>query len=127
MDIKTNFYPCAHCERTGTCTNAANGASCAACVKFSELKGSAHVGLPCGTCNGLGQAESKTDRLNKRIQPVLGLIVVSILLFGVFLSAIFQTRFFSEILAFSGPLVGLVLAFYFTGRSTQRSTEKSSK
>lgn len=121
MDIRANLYPCAHCGRTGTCTTAANGASCAYCVKAHELEGDGHVGLPCGTCGGLGHAEPGTEKINKRVQPLLGLLVVYVLLIGVFVSAILQSKYFSEILAFSGPLVGVVLAFYFTSRSAPRT------
>lgn len=121
MDVKANLYPCAHCERTGTCTSATNGSSCAACVKANELKGTGHVGLPCGTCSGLGNAEPKTERINKRIQPLLAVFTVYLLLSGVFVSAFINSQYFNEILAFSAPLIGVVLAFYFTARTSQRS------
>lgn len=121
MDVKANLYPCAHCERTGTCARATNGASCAACVKANELKGKDLIGLPCGTCGGLGNAEPKTERINKRMQPILAVFTVYFLLSGVFLSAFFKSQHFNEIMAFSAPLVGVILAFYFTARTSQRS------
>ena len=82
MDVKANLHPCAHCERTGTCSRAANGATCAACVNNNDLKGSGHVGLPCGICGGLGHAEAKTERLNKRMQPILAVLTLYFLMVG---------------------------------------------
>lgn len=38
-DIKSNLYPCAHCEGSGTCRNGEQQLSCAVCIKESELKG----------------------------------------------------------------------------------------
>lgn len=121
MDVRSNLYECAHCERTGTCSQATNGASCALCVKVNELKGSGHVGLPCGICNGLGRAEPRTERINKRMQPIMALMTVYLLLFGVFVSALVQSKYFNEMLAFAAPLIGVVLAFYFTARNGPRS------
>lgn len=121
MDVQANLHPCAHCERTGTCSRATNGASCASCVKDNDLKGSGLTGLPCGICNGLGHAEPKTERINKRMQPILAFLTVYFLLIGVFGSALAQSKYFTEILAFAGPLIGMVLAFYFTARNSPRS------
>lgn len=120
MDVKANLHPCAHCERTGTCSRAANGATCAACVNSNDLKGSGHVGLPCGICGGLGHAEPKTERINKRMQPILALLTLYILMAAVLVSAAVKSPYFSEILAFASPLIGVVLAFYFTARSSSQ-------
>lgn len=121
MDVKATLHPCAHCERTGTCSRAANGASCAACVKNSAIKGSGHVGLPCGICGGLGHAEAKTERINKRVQPLLAVVTLYLLMAAIFASAATKSPYFSEILAFASPLIGVVLAFYFTTRSSSRT------
>lgn len=32
-DIKSNLYPCAHCEGSGTCRNGEQQLSCAVCIK----------------------------------------------------------------------------------------------
>ncbi|WP_040072012.1 hypothetical protein [Pseudomonas batumici] len=120
MNVKVNLYPCAHCERTGTCSRAANGAACAACVKNNNLKGSGHVGLPCGICGGLGHAEPKTERINKRMQPILAILTLYFLMAAVLISAAVESQYFTEILAFASPLVGVVLAFYFTARGSPR-------
>lgn len=37
---------------------------------------------------------------------------------AVFISAAIKSPYFSEILAFASPLIGVVLAFYFTARSS---------
>lgn len=89
-------------------------------MKANELKGKEYVGLPCGACGGLGNAEPKTERINKRMQPILAAVTLYFLLSGIFVSAVFQSRYFSEIVAFSSPLIGVVLAFYFTARSSPR-------
>ncbi|QNV69349.1 molecular chaperone DnaJ (plasmid) [Pseudomonas sp. CFA] len=118
MEVKSNLYPCSHCDRTGTCNRAVEGASCAACVNASELKG-IHVGLPCGTCGGIGHAEPLTERYNKRLPLFMGLAVVFSLLLGVFWGAVTESRYFTELLAFSGPLIGVVLAYYFSARNSR--------
>jgi hypothetical protein len=116
-EIKSNLYPCAHCSGVGTCKNGANGSSCAVCIKDNELKDTDLVGLPCTICGGIGQAEPKTERINKRIPAILGFTVVFLLILGVFVSAILNSSYFSEILAFSGTLIGTVLGFYYSVRS----------
>lgn len=88
------------------------------CVKENRLKGSAHVGLPCGICGGLGHAEVMTDRMQNRVIPVmqvyLGIGTIIVLLAGIGLSAAFKSPYFNEILAFASPLIGVVLAFFFS-------------
>lgn len=95
MDVKANLRPCAHCERTGTCSKAKDGASCASC------------GLPCGICGGLGHAEPKTERINKRIQPILAAGTLYFLMFTVLISALVKSPCFTEILAFASPLIAI--------------------
>lgn len=115
--IKSNLYPCAHCAGVGTCRNGRNELSCAVCIKAHELKGIELAGLPCGVCGGIGQAEPRTERINKRMPALLGFMVVFLLMFGVFLSAVLKSPYFSEVLAFSGTLIGAVLGFYYSGRN----------
>ncbi|WP_199918391.1 hypothetical protein [Pseudomonas veronii] len=90
-------------------------------MKNNGLKGSGHVGLPCGICGGLGLAEPKTERINKRMQPILAIATLYFLMAAVLLSATVKSPYFTEILAFASPLIGVVLAFYFTARSNPRS------
>ena len=116
-DIKANLYPCAHCAGVGTCKNGQGDLSCAVCIKDNELKGKEFQGVPCGVCGGIGQAEPRTERINKRTPAILGFSVVFTLMFGVLFCGIFESRYFSEVLAFSGTLIGTVLGFYFSARS----------
>ncbi|WP_428037056.1 molecular chaperone DnaJ, partial [Amphritea sp.] len=101
-------------NETGTCSSGKEGASCQACVKNHELKGKQpYYGLACGTCNGIGQAEPTTERMNKRIKPMLALAIVFLILTFTFALALMRNQYFTEFLAFSGTLMGSVTAFYF--------------
>lgn len=112
--IKANLYPCAHCEGSGTCKNGANESSCMACIKNNELKGKEHMGLACGSCNGLGIAEPLTERFNNRIKPLLAMGIVFIMLLMLFALAVMKSPFFTEVLAFASTLIGGIVAYYFT-------------
>ncbi|WPC03310.1 molecular chaperone DnaJ [Pseudomonas benzenivorans] len=116
-DIKANLHPCAHCSGIGTCKNGQEEQSCAVCVKGSELEGKVFVGLPCSICGGIGQAEPKTERINKRMPALLGFAVVFLLITFVFIAALTSSKYFSEILAFAGTLIGTVLGFYYSARA----------
>jgi|SRR5699024_7398792 len=116
-DIKAILYPCAHCAGIGTCKSGHEEQSCAFCIKNNELRGKSFAGLPCAVCGGIGQAESKTERINKRMPAVLGMTLVFLLVTFVFLTAIFNSQYFSEVLAFSGTLIGTVLGFYYSARA----------
>ena len=115
-EIKANLYPCKHCNESGTCATGKDGASCIACVKEHELsKRQSYFGLSCAACNGIGQAEPRTERVNKRIRPVLAALTIFLLLVFVFALAIMQNPHFPEFLAFTGTLIGSITAYYFTG------------
>lgn len=113
-EIKANLYPCAHCGQSGTCTSGKDGQSCMACIAANELKGKEHFGLLCGSCNGLGMAEPRTERMNKRIKPILAIAIIFSLLGGIFFSAALKSPYFSQILAFSGTLLGSIVTYYFS-------------
>lgn len=115
-DIISNLYRCAHCQESGTCSSGENNESCSLCVKRNELKGKGHVGLACGICGGLGQAEPMTERMNKRITPILSLAIVFPLLAMIWWAMAFRSDYFNEILAFSGAIIGTVVGFYFSAR-----------
>ncbi|UMR31595.1 hypothetical protein MJ904_05090 [Massilia sp. MB5] len=112
-NVTATLYACGHCKETGTCSNGSDGLSCSACAAEHALKGSEHRGLPCGVCGGMGRAEPKTERINKRMAPILAYVVVVLLLMGIALSAIFD-RHFSEILAFAGTVIGAITGYYFS-------------
>ena len=116
-DIKSNLYPCSHCAGIGTCKNGQNLHSCAVCINQSDLKGKDFLGLPCSICGGIGLAEPKTERINKRMPALLGFGVVLLLILLVFFAALTNSNYFSEVLAFSGTLIGTVLGFYYSARA----------
>ena len=115
-DVKVNLYECFHCKGEGTCSSGENGNSCASCIKRSELKGSTFYGLLCGSCGGIGKAEPLTERMNKRLAPMLAIILVVSLLALIFWAAFANSTHFSELLAFSSAIIGSVAGFYFSGK-----------
>jgi len=119
QDVTANLYDCAHCGKSGTCTNGGEGCSCAACIKYHELKGTLYRGLACGTCGGLGKGEPYTERMNKRIQPMMAIILVLISFMALMTSLLIQSPHFSEVLAFVSTLIGGVAGFYFSQRGLQ--------
>ena len=120
-DIKANLFPCAHCEGTGTCRNGKNKTSCQACIKSNELKGKEFEGLLCGSCGGLGQTEPYTERLNKRIKPILSMVIVLTLLIMLMILSLLENPHFTEILAFSTTLIGTIIAYYFSSTKNKKA------
>lgn len=115
-EIKANLYPCKHCNETGTCTSGEDGTSCFACVKRNELKTSkSYTGLFCSICGGLGKGEPLTERMNKRITPILAIIILSLLLLFSFLLAVYDNTNFSTFIAFASTLSASIITFYFSG------------
>lgn len=112
--IKSNLYPCAHCEGTGTCKNGLEGKSCASCIKKNELKGKDHSGLLCGSCGGIGLAEPLTERINKRTKPLLAMSIVFVVLVIVAVCLVVRSDYFSEVLVFASTLIGSITGYYFS-------------
>ena len=129
MMVKASLYPCAHCEKTGTCTNGSGAESCASCVGVHGLNGKKQYrGLPCGNCGGLGMAEPLSERLNNRVRPIAGMFqalseyVVAIVLMLVVLFCIFKdSASLPVVLAFVGPLIGALLGRQALPRSLGRT------
>jgi hypothetical protein len=120
MPSTLTFYECKHCTTTGTCTNGEGQTACRACAKLNELpfwRQSGQVGLVCGCCRGLGQAEPLTDRLNKRMAPVLAVSLTFGVLTLILVTSIFNHQHFSEVLAFGGAIIGAVSGFYFSSKN----------
>ncbi len=113
-EIKSNLYPCAHCQESGTCSSGKDSQSCNLCVKRNELTGKGHFGLACGICGGLGKAEPMTERMNKRITPVLSIAIVLPLLVMVWWAMIVKSGYFTELIAFASAIIGTVVGFYFS-------------
>lgn len=116
--IKSNLYPCAHCEQTGTCRSGSDGTSCNACIKRNELRGKNYLGLACGICGGIGQTEPMTERMNKRTAPLLAICIVVSLLILIGISLAIKSDHFNQILAFSSAIIGSVVGFYFSGKNS---------
>ena len=116
-EIKANLYDCKHCNGTGTCSSGPNASSCIACAERNEIpffRRKNQHGLICGCCGGIGKSEPMTERLNKRISPMLALSMVFLLMFLVIFSLIIKSPYFSEILTFSSTLLGIILGYYFS-------------
>lgn len=120
QDVRANLYPCAHCSGTGTCKSGINEHSCNVCIKINELKGTSFKGLPCSVCGGIGQAEPKTERINKRMPALLGMIVVFLLLALIFISLSMDSKYFTEVLTFSSTIIGSALGYYYSSKVTTK-------
>jgi hypothetical protein len=122
-ETKTNFYPCKHCEGSGTCKAGKDGSSCAVCIKEYNLnrfhfflKKKDYYGLVCGVCGGLGQVEPRTERITKRTPSVIALYIMAAAFFLIFITVFLGSKHFNEILAFSSTLIGTITAYYFSGK-----------
>lgn len=121
MDITAILHECKHCSGSGTCTNGENSSSCIACAKKNELPFWRHKnqkGLMCGSCGGIGKAEPMTERLNKRIAPILAILLVISLLTLTLITTIINSQHFSEVLTFSSAIIGTVVGFYFSSNKS---------
>ncbi len=112
-NVIATLYACAHCKESGTCSTGKSGASCAGCISGHSLKGQEHHGLSCGVCGGMGKAEPKTERINKRMAPILAYVMVMLLLMGIAVSS-YTDKHFSEVLAFAGTVIGAITGYYFS-------------
>ncbi len=115
-EITVNLHECKHCDGLGTCKD---GCSCLACARKNELpfyRLNNQFGLLCASCGGIGQAEPLTERMNKRMGPMLAFVLVVGLLLIISLAAISKSPFFSELLAFSSAIIGSVSGYYFSSK-----------
>jgi hypothetical protein len=115
MNIES-LHACAHCNGSGTCKSGADGASCKACVKKNELRGGPHIGLACGTCNGLGQTDSVTYRMLHRTQPTLAFLIIFLTFTAIFTFGMLGSPYFHEVMAFCTTMAGGVIGYYFSSR-----------
>jgi hypothetical protein len=70
----------------------------------------------CGSCGGIGQAEPLTERMNKRVAPMLAIVLTMFLLAMISFTALFRSQYFTEILAFGSAIIGSVIGFYFSSK-----------
>lgn len=114
-NLQANLYPCAHCGQTGVCASGDNGQSCVVCIKMNDLKVKAGIsGIPCSICGGIGLAEPKTERINKRMGSILGLTVVMGLIILVFVTLVGHSQHLPQILTFSSTLLSFIFGYYFS-------------
>ena len=113
-NLTVNLHDCKHCDGCGTCRNGKEGSTCLACVKRNDLKGRDYFGLLCGSCGGIGKAEALTERMNKRIAPIIAVILIISLLVIIIYSSAMRSPYFSELLAFSSAIIGSLVGFYFS-------------
>jgi hypothetical protein len=117
---------CRHCVSTGTCSSGVDGNSCDSCVqKARNAQGSllrnriiSAKGLPCGTCLGYGDIESRVWHLQSTIGPILGISLILMVLFTIGFIAVTSPTHHAEILTLLGTLAGSVVGFYFKGAHT---------
>lgn len=114
-----NLYPCAHCQGSGTCSTGNNGESCHVCINETKAARNSY-GLVCSVCGGVGFAELKTDKINKRVTSILAMLIAYFALALVLILAVTNNKYFSEALAFSGTLIGSITGFYFSNKSIKR-------
>ncbi|QDF74065.1 molecular chaperone DnaJ [Shewanella marisflavi] len=122
QEVKVNLYDCQHCSGTGTCTNGKDNCSCEVCAKKNEIpfwRRRNQYGLICGSCGGIGKAEALTERMNKRIAPLLAIYLVVSLLVLISVLALIDNKYFSEVLAFSSAVIGSVCGYYFSAIKSQ--------
>lgn len=122
MDVTANLHDCRHCSGKGTCTTGKDASSCYACAKRNELplwRRKNQYGLMCGSCGGIGKAEPMTERINKRIAPLLALYLSITLIVMIFVAALTKSPYFSELLAFCSAIIGTVAGFYFSSRNSR--------
>ena len=123
MEVISNLYDCKHCAGTGTCSSGEDNASCVSCAKKHELpfwRQRGQLGLMCGSCGGIGQAEPLTERMNKRIVPILAILLTISLLVIISAAALLNSQYFTELLAFGSAIIGSVTGFYFSSRQYKR-------
>lgn len=114
-NLTSNLYPCAHCSQTGVCVNGDNGKSCIVCIKMNDLNVKVGAsGIPCSVCGGMGLAEPRTERLNKRMGSILGLCVVIGLITLVFVTLMAYSQYLTQILTFSSTLLSFIFGYYFS-------------
>lgn len=127
MSIEVILHPCSHCEGEGTCKRDENGKTCVVCaMEYAKVgfipklkKGDkksyyeSFTGLICSCCGGLGNAETKTDRLNKRMRSILGFGIPYFLLLMCFISLLLKPEYLVNLLPFTAGILGAIVGFYF--------------
>lgn len=69
---------------------------------------------------GIGQAEPLTERMNKRMAPLLAILLTIGLLLMIAGAAVLKSAYFSELLAFGSAILDAVAGFYFSNNREPR-------
>jgi hypothetical protein len=109
--MEVTLIECKHCGGTGTC-HEDNGNSCASCLKEAKVKKDSKV-VQCQVCQGLGQAEPKTARLNNRL-PFLIVVFVLFVFYCYTFVNIGNNAKFDQIFPLIGSLTTMIVTFYFS-------------
>lgn len=119
--LNKELLECKHCNQTGTCSTGLDGMSCSACIKAHDLKGHRfifwkvnHYGLSCGSCNGLLKADPVTFRMQKRVVPVLALLVTLGFLVLSSALAVMDESIIPQIITGWLALTSSVMGYYFS-------------
>lgn len=116
----TERVDCAHCGKTGTCANGVDGCACDVCARSafgkSYAEASSLKGLVCSVCEGRGFAENFSLKLQNRFLPFFAVGFLFLLLIFIMTSYFFSKNY-KDVVAFAGPLVGTIIAFYFSAKN----------
>jgi hypothetical protein len=111
---------CAHCNKAGTCSNGLNGDACIVCSgKYVRRKGNAGAslkGVVCSVCKGRGTDEPFSLKLQNRFLPFFAVGFLFLLL-GFVIAAYFWSTGYKDVVAFAGPVIGSIVAFYFGAKN----------
>jgi hypothetical protein len=114
---------CAHCKKTGTCTNGENGVACAYCFGFNRKPATADrlKGIRCRVCDGIGTTEPFSLKLQNTFLPFFAMGFVFLLLGVIAFAYFFKTPNFEAILGFASTLIGSITAYYFGSKGVDPS------
>ncbi|QKG98511.1 hypothetical protein HRJ35_05960 [Shewanella oneidensis MR-1] len=59
--------------------------------------------------------------MNKRAAPILAIMLVIALLIIISLAALFENKYFTELLAFSSAIIGSICGYYFSSLKTGKA------
>jgi hypothetical protein len=122
---------CLHCKESGTCTNGANGLSCARCVAFWQKRkecpadSGQQTGLVCSICWGKGIAEVSSAKWTYRYPAFLasGFILLAFIL--LFIYGLRENKeHFDKVLVFVSTAIGSITGYYFGGERARATSQK---
>jgi hypothetical protein len=128
-----DFVTCKHCSETGTCSNGADGRSCARCRAHWISRDEAYkpkdeeTGLVCSVCWGKGVTEPTSSKWQNRFTPVLASGFVVLAFFLVILFGALKLPEFDKVLVFASTLIGSITGYYFGGERGMGKVPASAK